>query len=329
MGAPETRRSFVLAAGVLAACAPSPKTARSTVRIGYQKNGVLLLAKARGRLPGLLATAGVTSVEWAQFGAGPPLLEAMRAGAIDVGAVGDTPPIFAQAAGAPIVYAAVQPLTGVGQALVVPPASSIHAVADLKGKRVAFTKGSSAHLFIVLALAGAGLGLADITPVYLSPADAAGAFASGALDAWTIWDPFLAIAEKTQGARRILDGRGVAPTNAFYIAARRFAKGAPNVLSALLDALAGEAAWANAHQHEAGAIVQEATGLPADIVATSLRRGPLAVVPLTDTAVKTQQASADTFHRLGVIPSAVDVRAAVWTGWTPARPLREQIGVRS
>ena len=317
MDALATRRSFVLAAAALSACAPSPKTAQRIVRIGYQKNGVLLLAEARGRLPGLLAAAGVARVEWALFGAGPPLLEAMRAGAIDVGAVGDTPPIFAQAAGAPIVYAAVQPLTGAGQALVVPRASPIRAVADLKGKRVAFTKGSSAHLFTVLALGGAGLGLADITPVYLSPADAPGAFASGAVDAWTIWDPFLAIVEKTQSARRILDGRGVAPTSAFYIASRRFAEGSPNVLSALLDALAGEAAWGDAHQQEAGAIVQEATGLPADIVATSLRRGPLAVAPLTDTVVKTQQAGADIFYRLGVIPSAVDVRAAAWTGWTP------------
>lgn len=321
MDAHASRRTFVLAAGALAACAPSPKTAQRIVRIGYQKNGVLLLAKSRGRLPGLLASAGVTRVEWAQFGAGPPLLEAMRAGAIDIGAVGDTPPIFAQAAGAPIVYVAVQPLTGAGQALVVPAASPVRAVADLKGKRVAFTKGSSAHLFTVQALGVAGLGLADITPVYLSPADAAGAFASGALDAWAIWDPFLAIAEKTQNARRILDGRGVAPTNAFYIAARRFAEQAPSVLSAVLDALAGEAAWGDAHQQEAGAIVQAATGLPADIVATSLRRGPLAVAPLTDMVVKTQQANADIFYRLGVIPAAVDVNAAAWTGWTPSRTL--------
>jgi sulfonate transport system substrate-binding protein len=318
-----------LTAGALAACARAPTAAWPKLRIGYQKNGVLLLAKSRGLLPGRLAASGVAGVEWAQFGAGPPLLEAMRAGAVDFGAVGDTPPIFAQAAGAPILYAAAQPLTGAGQGLLAPPGSPAKRVGDLKGRRIGFTKGSSAHLFVVQALAGAGLRLDDIKPVYLSPADASAAFAGGALDAWAIWDPFFAIAQEKQHARLILDGRGVAPTSSFYIASKAFAERAPHVLAALLDALAQDAAWGDAHPRDCAAIIQGATGLPASIVMTGLRRGRLAVAPIDDAVVKLQQANADIFQRLGVIPAAVDVRAAAWTGWPPNISKTAPDGVQS
>jgi sulfonate transport system substrate-binding protein len=304
-------------AATLAACSPRPDSGSVRLRIGYQKNGVLLLAQAGGRLPGRLAVSGVSGVEWAQFGSGPPLLEAMRAGAIDLGAVGDTPPIFAQAAGSPILYAAAMPVTGAGQGLLVRADSAFHSVGDLKGRRIAFTKGSSAHLFVVKVLATAGLRLADITPVYLSPADASAAFANGALDGWAVWDPFFAIAEQGGRSRMLIDGRAVAPTSSFYIAARGFAERFPTVLNSLLDALAAEAAWGNAHGAEAGAAIQAATGLPRKIVDISLRRELFAVTPVTDAVIRSQQANADVFQRLGVIPAAVDVRAASWTRWTP------------
>jgi len=306
------------AAATLSACAPRGKAGGDRLRIGYQKNGVLLLAQTGGRLLGRLGGVGTSGIDWAQFGSGPPLLEAMRAGAIDFGAVGDTPPIFAQAAGAPILYAAAQSLTGKAQGLLVKAPSPFHTIADLKGRRIGFTKGSSAHLFVVQALATAGLSLGDITPVYLSPADASAAFANGSLDGWAIWDPFFAIAQQGGGSRLIVDGRGVAPTSSFYIASASFAARAPAVLNSLLDALAAEAAWGNAHQAEAAATIHAATGLPDDIVGVSLERGRFAVLPMMDAVIRTQQANADIFKRLGIIPASVDVRAASWTRWTPA-----------
>jgi sulfonate transport system substrate-binding protein len=307
-------------ATALSACSPHPGAGPVRVRIGYQKNGVLLLAQAGGRLPGRLAGADVSGVEWAQFGSGPPLLEAMRAGAIDFGAVGDTPPIFAQAAGSPILYAAAQPVTGAGEGLLVRADSTFRAVADLKGRRIGFTKGSSAHLFVVRALATAGLGLGDVTPVYLSPADASAAFVNGALDGWAIWDPFFAIAEQGGRARVLIDGRAVAATNSFYIASRGFAERSPAVLNTLLDALAAEAAWGNAHQADAVSAIQAATGLPRGIVEVSLKRERFAVTPLSDAVIGAQQANADVFQRLGVIPAPVDIRAASWTRWAPKPP---------
>jgi sulfonate transport system substrate-binding protein len=316
------RRSMIAGVGAaaLSACSPQSKAGPVRLRIGYQKNGVLLLAQAGGRLPGRLSDAGVSGVEWAQFGSGPPMLEAMRAGAIDLGAVGDTPPIFAQAGGSPILYAAAQPVTGAGEGLLVKADSAFHAVADLKGRRIGFTKGSSAHLFVVKALSAAGLSLGDVTPVYLSPADASAAFANGALDGWAIWDPFFAIAEQDGRARVLIDGRAVAPTSSFYIASRGFAARSPAVLNSLLDALAAEAAWGNAHHADAAAAIQVATGLPRNIVDVSLQRELFSVTPVTDAVIRTQQANADVFQRLGVIPAAVDVRAASWTRWTP-RPV--------
>jgi sulfonate transport system substrate-binding protein len=242
-------------------------------------------------------------------------MEAMAAGAIDFGAVGEAPPIFAQAAGAPIVYAAVQPVTGAGAALLVPARSDLRSVAELRGRKVAFTKASSAHLFIVRALKQVGLSLADIQPIHLSPGDASGAFASGAIDAWATWDPYYALAQRDQQARAILTGEALPRTSSFYIAARGFAEARPAVLVALLDALKSEAAWGEAHRADVSRLIADATGLPQDIAAASLRRGPLAVRPVDEVVIVAQQASADVFQAIGAIPSHVEIRAAAWQGW--------------
>ena len=169
-------------------------------RIGYQKNGVLVIARQQAVLQQQLAQRGV-ELKWVEFTSGPPLLEAMNVGSIDLGQVGDTPPIFAQAAGAAIVYVAGQPITN-GQGILVRPDSDIRTLADLKGKRVGFTKGSSAHNVTVIALEKAGLGYGDIAPVYLSPPDAAAAFTRGSIDAWAVWD------RHRRKARRTHSGRG-------------------------------------------------------------------------------------------------------------------------
>jgi hypothetical protein len=151
------------------------------------------------------------------------MLEAMNVGSIDYGAVGDSPPIFAQSAGAAIVYAAGQPVTN-GQGILVQSNSPIRSIADLKGKRVGFTKGSSAHNIVVQTLEKAGLNYADITPVYLTPPDAGPAFANGSIDAWSIWDPYFAIGEIKQQGRILVNASEITRTNSFYIANRDFAK---------------------------------------------------------------------------------------------------------
>jgi sulfonate transport system substrate-binding protein len=311
-----TRRAFTGAvAGGLASCArPGRASARDPVRIGFQRSGVLLLARARAGLDAALK--GLASgVRWVEFPSGPPLMEALGAGAIDFGSVGETPPIFAQAAGLPIVYAAAQPISGAGAALLVPASSPARTVADLKGRKIAFTRGTSAHLFIIQALRQARMDLHDIQPIYLAPSDAAGAFASGAIDAWSAWDPYYALAQRNLKARAIITGESLPRTNAFFVAARAFTEQRPKALSAVLDGLKVQADWAEAHRDAVAGVIAKASGLPPDVTVAMLRRGPFAVRPVDEAIVAQQQACADIFRDIGAIPRAIDVGKDAWRGW--------------
>ena len=198
-------------------------TAQGTrvLRIGYQK-GWLSVLKNRGTLEKRLAPLGA-SVTWAEFSAGPVQLEALNVGSIDFGNVGEAPPIFAQAAGAPLVYASAGNPNFKAEAVVVPSGSPIRSVADLKGRRIAYNKGSNVHYFLVKLLEKHGLQYGDVQSVFLPPADARAAFEKGAVDAWVIWDPFLAAAEKTLGARVLANGEGVVKNRQYYFSSREFA----------------------------------------------------------------------------------------------------------
>jgi sulfonate transport system substrate-binding protein len=279
------------------------------LRIGYQKNGVLVIARQQAVLEKHLAPYGV-AVKWVEFTSGPPLLEAMNVGSIDLGPTGDTPPIFAQAASAAIVYVAGQPITN-GQGILVKTGSDFRTVADLKGRRVGFTKGSSAHNVVVIALEKAGLGYGDVTPVYLSPPDAAAAFARGSIDAWAIWDPYFAIGEK-HGGRVLVQASELAKTNSFYLANRGFAARHPQVLRAVIDTLAETALWAESHRDQVAKALAYVTGVELDVQTVAANRSSFAIGKVTDDIVATQQAVADRFHKLGLIPRPIVVRDAVW-----------------
>src|ERR1700710_218223 len=192
------------------------------VRIGFQKYGKLVLLKGKGSLEEKLKPLGY-KVSWTEFPSGPPLLEALNVGAIDFGVAGETPPIFAQAAGAPLVYLGYDPPAPQGEAILIPKDSPLKSVADLKGKKVALNKGSNVHYLLVKALEKAGLKYSDVEPVFLPPSDARAAFERGSVDAWVIWDPFLAAAEKQIGARILVDGKGIVSNHQFYLAATPYA----------------------------------------------------------------------------------------------------------
>jgi sulfonate transport system substrate-binding protein len=309
------RRSF-LGAGAAAALAgfasdPARAQAPREIRIGYQKNGVLVVAREQAALEKHFAPSGIT-VNWLDFPAGPPLLEAMNAGSVDFGQVGDTPPIFAQAGGAKIVYVAGQPITN-GQGILVKPDGGIKALVDLKGKRIGFTKGSSAHNVVVLALEKADLQYADITPVYLAPPDGAAAFARDSIDAWAVWDPYFAIGEVRGGGRVLVKASDVGKTNSFYLANRDFAARSPQLISALIDALSQSADWAEAHRDEVGRLMAEITGVDVGIQTLAAQRSSFAIGKINDDIIATQQAVADRFFRLGLIPRQIAVREAVWS----------------
>lgn len=280
------------------------------IRIGYQKNGVLVIARQQASLEKHFASQGI-GVKWVEFSSGPPMLEAMNVGSVDYGAVGDSPPIFAQSAGAAIVYAAGQPITN-GQGILVPVNSEIRSIADLKGKRVGFTKGSSAHNVILQTLEKAGLTYADITPVYLTPPDAGPAFANGSIDAWSIWDPYFTIGEVKQNGRILVNASDIGQTNSFYIANRDFAKGHGPILQQIIDVTTSTAAWAESHRDEVARSLSAVTGIPVDIQTVAANRSSFAVGPITDDIIATQQAVADRFFKLGLIPRPIVVHDAVW-----------------
>src|ERR1700743_419709 len=206
------------------------------VRIGFQKYGKLVLLKGKGSLEEKLKPLGY-KVSWTEFPSGPPLLEALNVGALDFGVTGETPPIFAQAAGAPLVYLAYDPPAPQGEAILVPKDSALKSVADLKGKKVAFNKGSNVHYLLVKALEKAGLKYTDIQPVFLAPADALAAFTRGSVDAWVIWDPDEAAAEASTGARILADGADLVANYQFYFSSKKFLTENGKAVDVVLEAL--------------------------------------------------------------------------------------------
>jgi len=282
----------------------------SEVRIGFQKSaGILGMTKSRGTLEQALAGQ---QVKWIEFPAGPQMLEALNAGSIDFGSTGAPPPVFAQAAGVDLLYVAAEPAPVSSEAILVPKDSPLRAVADLKGKKVAFQKGSGSHFLLVSALQKAGLKPADIQPVYLSPSDARAAFVSGSIDAWVVWDPYLASAQKAYQARVLADYTGLPQANGFYLASRKFATQAPQTLAAILDQVRQTGQWASAHRNEvAGNLVQQ-TGLPAEIVQTWMQRSRFGATPVTPEIIASQQNVADLFYQQKLIPRKVEIAPQVW-----------------
>jgi sulfonate transport system substrate-binding protein len=280
------------------------------IRIGYQKYGNFILLKGTGELEKKLAPLGY-SVEWTEFPAGPPLLEAINAGAIDIGQTGEAPPIFAQAAAADFVYIAHEPAAPKGEAILVPKDSPIKSVADLKGKRIAFNKGANVHYLVVKLLEKAGVAYGDITPVFLAPSDARAAFERGAVDAWAIWDPFQASAEVTIGARTLADGTDTVPNNQFYLARKSFADANPQVVDWVIDSVASVDRWAEGNATAVATQLSSGIGIPAPVLEIALRRQTYGIKPLDAETVAEQQAIADTFYKLGLVPKHVDVSAIV------------------
>jgi sulfonate transport system substrate-binding protein len=308
------RRDFLAAAGAAGltlTAAPLRAQTAKQLRIGYQKNGLLLIAKQQGSLATVLAPAGV-EVSWVEFQSGPPLLEALNAGSLDLGETGDTPPIYAQAAGTKLLYVAAAPDAGRRSGIIVHADSGITSIAGLRGRKVAFTKGSSAHNVVVRALASAGLTYADIQPAYLQPADAAAAFRNGSVDAWAIWDPFFALGERFPNARTLVTADKVSPSNRFYLGQADYVKNNPDVVTAFVDDLGRAGRWATTHPTELAQVVATQTGVDLEIAKLVAARDIYGVSYITDTIVRQQQGIADAFAQLGLIPTHVDVRSIAY-----------------
>jgi sulfonate transport system substrate-binding protein len=301
-------------AGLALPRAAFAQSAPTVFRIGWQKGGILALAKAAGAIETKLGQRGI-AVEWSEFTSGPPLLEALGANALDFGSTGDVPPLFAQAAGGDLVYVAASKGSKNGSAILVKQDSSIQSLADLKGKKVAFKRGSSAHNFIVKALRTAGLTLEDITQLDLGPSDAAPAFATNQIDAWVIWDPYFAIAEQDPDTRVLVTTDGIVDSWGFYQANGAFARDHGEVIAEVIEVLRQVGQDAQGNLDATIGQISEITGVPEPIQRIALTREGAdlgQIYPISDETIAYQQALADEFYGLGIIPRPLTITDIVW-----------------
>ncbi len=299
------------AVGLPAFAALAQQPARQ-FRIGNQK-GLLSVLKGRGTLEKRLAPLGV-AVKWTEFTAGPVQLEALNVGSIDFGDVGEAPPIFAQAAGAPLAYVAATPQRPQSEAVLVPRDSAIRSPADLKGRKIALNKGSNVHYFIVKLAEKHGLSYGDLNPVFLPPADARAAFEKGSVDAWVIWDPFLAAAEKSLEARVLADASGVVGNRSYYFSSLGYAAKNADVLAIAIEELNRVDAWGNANKDALAAELAALWGLPRPVAELTVGRAVYGTGPITRAILGEQQKIADTFYDLKLIPKRISVFEAAAAG---------------
>ena len=287
-------------------------TALSQLRIGYQKSAVnLVILKQQAVLEKRFPN---TQIKWIDFPAGPQLLEALAVGSLEFGLTGDSPPVFAQAAGKDLFYVGAEPAKPESSAILVAKDSAIHTLADLKGKKIALQKGSSAHYLLVSAVEKAGLQWTDIQPIYLTPADARAAFERRSVDAWAIWDPFYASTELALSPRVLTTGIGLSSNNSFYLASRALATDHPEALAVLFEGLSRADQFVQQHRSEAIKLISAFSGLDAGVVSLFLqRRPPSPVGPITPGTVLAQQRVADSFQKLGLIPKPIAVAEIVWS----------------
>ena len=281
-----------------------------TIRIGYQRYGTLILLKHTGYLEAALAGTG-NQVVWSEFAAGPQMLQAMGAGAIDFGITGDAPPVFAQAASDRVIYVGHEPPAPFGEAIVVPATSTVRDMAGLRGRTVGLNRASNVHWLLLAALAKSGMTMADIRPVFLVPGAARPAFDSGRLDAWAIWDPYLSAVEVASNARVLVSANGIVSNRQFFLAERGFAARNPDLIRLVLAQVGRSDAWADAHQDEASAMLAADTGLPVPVVRRAIGRLTYGVQPMTPDVVADQQRIADAFFGQHLLPDRLTVQAAV------------------
>ncbi|GAB3654186.1 ABC transporter substrate-binding protein [Nocardioides korecus] len=305
---------LALAATGLAACGSSNDAAvrsdgsvdlsKVTLTVGDQKGGSQALLSAAGDLDEL-----PYKIDWKPFTSGPPLLDAVSSGAVDVGGVGNTPPLFAIDQKKPIKVVSAYSQGASGDAILIPKGSSIASVADLKGKKVAVAKGSSANYNLLAQLKKAGLSWSDITPVNLQPTEGLAAFKGGSVDAWAIWDPFTSQAQQATGAKVLSDGQGLVNGLAFQVAGDKAIKDKATAaaLKDFLGRLASAQVWAAKHKDAWATTWAKETGLDPKVTAAAVARRSYAPLPIGAKVVSTEQQMWDAFKAQKQVTADVDL----------------------
>ncbi|PWC28492.1 ABC transporter substrate-binding protein [Teichococcus aestuarii] len=292
------RRALLLGAAALAAPLAAPRLlrAQSPLRVGDQRGNARAVMEAAGVLKDLEGL-----ITWSEFPAAAPLVEALNAGAIDTGLVGDAPFTFGAAAGVPAKAIAATRQKQDGLAILVPKDSPARSFADLKGKRIATGRGSIGHQLVLAALEANKLPQDAVTFVFLLPSDAKAAYSSGAVEAWSTWEPYVSQEEVLAGSRRVQDGNGITPGLSFQaarddaIAARR-----PE-LEDFVRRLARARAWANGNIPAYAKSWSELMKVPEPVALQWFERARTRVVPIDDAVVADEQGNIDLYTRAGLV----------------------------
>ncbi len=297
-----TLATAVLAAAalLLAACSP----ARSGLRVGDQRGSIRSLLRAAGELDNV-----PYRIEWATFPVGAPLVEAISAGAVDFGYVGSSTMTFGLASGAPLKAITVWTFEGPGSGILVRGDGPIRTVADLRGRKIAVVRGSPGHLLVIRALQQAGVPLAAVTMVYLPAGDAKAALSSGAIDAWAIWDPYLAIGELQDHQRVLVTSAQVSKETETGVASQTAVASKRAQLLDFMARVSRAYRWAEAHPEQMAQAYAAETGLPLEVARYTRGRMHVKVLPaVTDAAIAGHQRDADVYAEVGLIPTRLDIR---------------------
>jgi sulfonate transport system substrate-binding protein len=298
------------------AAAASPTTATTTATVAAATNSnlpPLIVGDPAGTgAEALLQAAGLLhklpfTVKFADFTSGPPILEAMSSGSVDIGGVGNAPPVFAAAGGAKIkIVGALKNSSQHNAALVVPKGSSIKTLADLKGKKIAVAQGSSADYHLLATLTKAGLTTHDVQLDYLQPAEGLAALESGAVDAWDIWSPFIEDVTLTKGAK-ILIGKPNNSGDYSYEVASDAAISNPTKskeIKEYLKVLNQAHVWANTHASAWAKTWAAATGLPMNVMLKAAADDTQTPVPVNSAIAQSEQVLVAQFSKAGLIPKS-------------------------
>jgi sulfonate transport system substrate-binding protein len=312
------------AAASSASAAPTTATTTKTVA-GTGAGGKPLVVgdQAGTGAQALLEAAGMLHklpfpVKFADFTSGPPILQALNAGSLDLGGVGDAPPVFAAAGGDDIKVVGALRNNPADAGLLVPKGSSVTSVTQLKGKKIAVAQGSSADYHLLITLSQAGLTPRDVQLVYLQPAQALAAFSSGSVAAWDVWPPFIEQAQALKGAKNIADGRNIVSANYSYVVASKKAVSDPILakeIAQYLTVLNKAHVWANTHPAAWAKTWAAATGLPVAVMNKAAVDSTQTPVQVDSTITTAEQSLVGAFSKAGLIPKSYSFAPYVSTAF--------------
>lgn len=286
--------------------AGSSMSGNKTVTIGYQKGDPFDIAKQRGEFSKKMEKKGY-SVVFKQFQDGNALMQALQSGSIDYGRTGDTPPVSALSSGTKLTYIAAGDSKAKGSAVLTKKGSGISSMKDLKGKKVAYTKGTTSQYMLLAALKKAGMSADDVTWVNMSQSSASAAFTKGKIDGWATWDPYTAQAQLTQNAKTVMNGVGISNNRDYVLSLRSYAKNNKEVSKYLTKYLDEDMKWANNNHSDLIKMMSKSLKLSESVVKKMVNRRSYGVSEMSSKYVKEEQKIANLFYSEGFIKNKVNI----------------------